>query len=77
MNYSIDFLKKGPDPLFSFVIPTYNRVDLLKRAIESINDLGLNLSYEIVIVDNNSDVKMSRLFVEYLKKKKMEYKVLN
>ena len=37
----------------SIVIPTYNRCDLLKRAINSVLDQTINVR-EIIIVDNGS-----------------------
>jgi GT2 family glycosyltransferase len=41
-------------PLVSIIIPTRDRVDLLKRCIESIEPRTSHRNYEIVIVDNNS-----------------------
>ncbi|MFZ0597682.1 MAG: glycosyltransferase, partial [Flavobacterium sp.] len=43
--------------LVSIIIPTYNRLDLLKKAIKSIvnqDDKGL-IGYEIIVMDNNPD----------------------
>ena len=41
-------------PLVSIIIPTRDRVDLLKRCIESIEPRTSYRNYEIVIIDNNS-----------------------
>ncbi|MDF2529378.1 MAG: glycosyl transferase family 2, partial [Gammaproteobacteria bacterium] len=50
------FGKPGTDqPFVSIVIPTFNRPQLLKLALESaINQLG-SVSYEIIVVDNMPD----------------------
>jgi glycosyltransferase involved in cell wall biosynthesis len=70
MNYTLAFEKNSSKAMFSFIIPTYNRIALLKRAIESITKLELKINYEIVIVDNNSNIEISNLFIEYLKEEK-------
>ena len=41
-------------PLVSIIIPTKDRVELLKRCIESIESKTTYRDYEIIIVDNNS-----------------------
>lgn len=40
---------------FSIIIPTYGRITLLKEAIKSALSQFYDESYEIVVVDNNSD----------------------
>jgi glycosyltransferase involved in cell wall biosynthesis len=42
-------------PFVSVIVPTYNRVDLLKRTIESLlNQSYPTGSYEIIVIDNSS-----------------------
>ena len=42
------------NPLVTIYIPTYNRLELLKRALDSVvNQTYKNL--EIIVVDDNSD----------------------
>jgi O-antigen biosynthesis protein len=43
------------EPKVSIIIPTRNRVDLLRTCIDSIRTLSTWQNYEIIIVDNNSD----------------------
>jgi GT2 family glycosyltransferase len=43
------------DPLVSIIIPTRDRVDLLRRCIESIECKTSYQNYEIIIVDNGSE----------------------
>lgn len=44
-----------PPPLVSIIIPTRNGQQLLKRCIDSIHEKTAYASYEIIIVDNQSD----------------------
>lgn len=50
-------LKKGnnnPNFIFSILIPTYKRVDLLKNALFSAINQTYNEPYEIIVVDNDN-----------------------
>lgn len=44
-------------PKVSIIIPTYDKVDLLKNCLESIRKISTYSNYEILIVDNNSSEK--------------------
>lgn len=44
----------NPTPLVSIIIPTKDRVDLLKKCIDSIQQKTDYESYEIIVVDNDS-----------------------
>ncbi len=44
-----------PAPLVSLIIPTRNRLNLIKQCVKSILDKTTYKNYEILIVDNNSD----------------------
>lgn len=60
-------------PFFSVVIPTYNRCELLKRAVDSVEKQSFK-DYEIIIIDNNSTDETH----DYLKtKKNIIYKRIN
>lgn len=50
----------------SIVMPTKNRVDLLRCAVDSILDMTAYPNYEIVIVDNQSDDMATLSFLEEL-----------
>ena len=41
---------------FSVIIPTYNRIDLLEKAIESVNNQTCK-SFEIIVVNDNPQEK--------------------
>ena len=40
--------------MISFIIPTYNSANTIKRAVDSILDQNTNLEYEIIVVDDGS-----------------------
>jgi len=51
-------------PLVSFVIPTHNRAELLRKCLDSvINQTYKNL--EVIVIDDNSTDKTSRILEEY------------
>ncbi|MCD8012193.1 MAG: glycosyltransferase [Lachnospiraceae bacterium] len=46
-----------PNPLYSFVVPTYKRPDMLKMALESIiKQTASDIPFEILVLDNNDDI---------------------
>lgn len=51
-------------PLVSIIIPTKDRVDILKQALDSILSLTAYSNYEILIVDNQSREKTSRVYLK-------------
>lgn len=61
-------------PLISVVLPTYNRVDLLPRAIESILN-QTHTDFELIIVDDASTDKTPDLLKKY-KKRDSRIKIL-
>ena len=64
-GWRIEYAVPQPPPLVSIVIPTRDRVDLLRTCIESINARTTYDRREIVIVDNDSREPAA---VEYLAK---------
>lgn len=47
--------KIAGDPLVSIIIPTKDRLELLRRCIESIREKTIYRNYEIIVVDNGSE----------------------
>jgi len=54
-------------PLVSIIIPTKDRVDLLKRCIRSIESKTSYKNYEIIIIDNNSTDSATLAYLESLR----------
>lgn len=59
-------------PLFSIVIPTYNRAEKLRRALHSL-DRQLTRDFEIIICDDGSTDHTKKIVEEYLKKHPVQY----
>jgi len=53
-HYRIRYPIPAPPPKVTLIIPTRDRVDLLKRCIESILRKTRYLNYEILVIDNQS-----------------------
>lgn len=53
----------------SIIIATYNRANLLKESLESLQNIDApDLKYEVIVVDNNSKDNTSDVVNEFLKK---------
>lgn len=52
---------KKEDLLISIIIPTYNRIDSLKRLLEQLNN-QMKDNVEVIVIDDHSDIKLD---VEY------------
>lgn len=61
------------EPLVSISIPTKNKVELLKRCIESIESKTVYPSYEIIVVDNGSTDPATLAFLAKLSHKVIRY----
>ncbi len=53
-TFRVTWAVPNPAPLVSILIPTRDRVDLLRACIESIRNRTTYSSYEIIIIDNES-----------------------
>ncbi|MBY0353721.1 glycosyltransferase [Candidatus Babeliales bacterium] len=53
------------DPKISLLVPTHNRAASLKRLLESIFSHASKVSYEVVVVDNNSKDQTKELVHSY------------
>ncbi len=52
--YDIEYEIEG-NPLVSIVIPTKDKIDVLKRCIDSIYEKTDYKNYEVIVIDNNSE----------------------
>ena len=55
IHQQVEFFPLANPPLVSIIIPTRNRLDLVKTCIESIIIKTIYTRYEIILVDNGSD----------------------
>jgi glycosyltransferase involved in cell wall biosynthesis len=60
-------------PTIGIVIPTRDRVDVLRRCVESIRDRTSYAAYEIVVVDNRSSVPEMASFLDDLPARVIRY----
>ena len=54
---------KTDTPLFTVIIPTFNRKDFLKISVNSVFDQPFN-DFEIFIIDDGSTVDPTQIFSE-------------
>ncbi len=64
------------NPKITIVIPTKDKIDLLKRCIESIEEKTLYKNYDIIIVDNFSREADTFEYLDDLQKRSSIYRVL-
>lgn len=60
----------GPQPLVSIIVPTRDRTELLKRAIETVREKTTYPHYEIIIVDNGSTDPSTLAYLAHLQAQK-------
>lgn len=68
-SYIINYEVKN-NPLVSIIIPTRDKIDILKKCIDSIFEKTLYKNYEIIIVDNGSVEEESLKYFEYISSNK-------
>ncbi|MBZ9997326.1 glycosyltransferase [Mesorhizobium sp. BH1-1-4] len=66
--YRLRFSVPEPQPLVSLVIPTRDRVDLLRGCVTSIHEKTTYKNYEILVVDNGSVEQETLTYFNELKK---------
>ena len=65
-GYRIRYPLPDPAPLVSIIIPTRDRLDLLRRCIGSILHKTRYPNYEILLIDNQSNLPETLRYFEYL-----------
>jgi GT2 family glycosyltransferase len=63
VGYRVFYQLPTHGPLVTLIIPTHNRIDLLKRAVDSILEKTTYTNYELIIIDHQSDEDLS---IQYL-----------
>ena len=64
------------NPKITIIIPTKDRVDMLKRCIDSIEEKTFYKNYEVIIVDNLSCEADTLEYLDFLQKRHGIYKVI-
>ena len=59
-------------PLFSVIIPTYNRKNYLKIAVESVLNQSFK-DFELIVVDDGSTDNTKQMLKKYIKQKLIKY----
>lgn len=65
-NYRVRYAVPEPAPLVSIIVPTRDRVDLLRACIESVIESTTYPNYEVLVVDNQSREQETHRFLESL-----------
>ncbi|WP_158526011.1 glycosyltransferase [Polynucleobacter paneuropaeus] len=63
-GYRVIYGLASEKPLVSLIIPTHNRVDLLRRAVSSILEKTTYSNYELIIIDHRSDEAETLLYLD-------------
>ena len=59
--------------MISFIIPSYNSANTIKRAINSVLNQSTDLEYEIIVVDDGSTDNTEEVLKSYVDDKKIKY----
>lgn len=71
LNLRVQYELPHPRPLVSIIIPTRNGLHLLQRCIKSVVEKTTYESFEIIVVDNQSDDSDTLIFLESLKQNRI------
>ncbi len=69
VGYRTHYALPDRPPLVSIIVPTRNRLDLLRTCIGSILEKTQYPDYEIIVVDNDSDDAETLAYLDYLEKR--------
>lgn len=64
------------NPKVTIIIPTKDKVDLLRKCIESIENKTSYKNYEVIIIDNQSHENGTKIYLDDLPKKYENYSVI-
>ena len=65
-NYRVRYALPEPAPMVSIIIPTRDRVELLKACVDSVLEKTTYSPYEVIIVDNQSKEDATRAYFRSL-----------
>jgi len=73
--YQVQY-SKNSNPKISIIIPTKDKINLLKNCIDSIYSKSTYTNYEVIVVDNNSEENATFEFLEKYSKEKENFKFI-
>lgn len=62
--------------MISVVVCTYNRVDALKKCLQSFSTISFDESWELIVVNNNSSDGTNEFLIEYKKNSNLPLKIV-
>ena len=71
-TFKIEYANEN-QPLVSIIIPTKNNQKILRRCIKSLEENTTYKNWEIIIIDNNSTEKLTKLYYDLLPYKIISY----
>jgi len=63
-TYRVQFPQPDPQPLVSVIIPTRNAFEILKRCVEGLIEKTEYKSFEVLVVDNQTDEPRAREYLQ-------------
>src|SRR5579875_68221 len=71
-QFRVRYRHAGPEPLVSIIIPTRDRLNLLKPCVESLLAKTAYANYEIIIIDNDSTARDAREYLDLIEARRAE-----
>lgn len=71
-QFRVRYRHAGPDPLVSIIIPTRDRLHLLKECVETLLAKTSYANYEIIIIDNDSTARDAREYLDLIEARRGE-----
>ncbi|MBU6506039.1 MAG: glycosyltransferase [Alphaproteobacteria bacterium] len=71
-QFRVRYRHAGPEPLVSIIIPTRDRLHLLKECIETLLGKTSYANYEVIIIDNDSTARDAREYLDLIEARRGE-----
>jgi GT2 family glycosyltransferase len=71
-QFRVRYRHAGPEPLVSIIIPTRDRLHLLKPCVESLLAKTAYANYEVIVIDNDSTARDAREYLERIEARRDE-----
>lgn len=71
-QFRVRYRHAGPEPLVSIIIPTRDRLHLLKECVETLLAKTSYANYEVIIIDNDSTARDAREYLDLIEARRDE-----